>query len=513
MPEPGLNDITNMTVDSSRGTGTPATIYDNRELGRLLNDNAQFKARNDWNKYNLFLGNLKDVYKDLNEIAKQPVLEEDMPKLRSEMADIIKSIGSDPKSFFGGGPKFNEINGKITELQGQATESKGNRLFDTAHREFFYRNPELETKENKDKIEGFRKQPLGSRTPYQLSMPGLVDLDALAKTINANVKKEEAYSRPTADNQFIEKGKSIVYDPVKFGQLAEAAYEQNDSRNIPVRETMQKRFEALPDYLKQEVQQQYKGSKDPVKAWFVDDLKKRIMADSETKDDLVPNPGYLEEEKLAQKALNDKRELAVKWANYGLAKDRLNKSDLEDLSSADSVINEARDIISKGQEVKVDIGGGKTETRLRIGDPTLLQRFGNIDKDGKVTNVPDAIEYDKNKDQVKLIYYAKDKTYSGKNFIEKEVPLDQRTWLKEITRRSFPNKEIGSINTLIDDVLKKNGNSLYKLTQVQPDKSSGSEVAGDVDVSTLSDGDYTISSGKNKGKVVTIKGGSAVSIK
>jgi hypothetical protein len=297
--EPSLSELSNVPVDSSRGTGTPATIYDNRELGRLLNDNAQQKAHYDWQKYNMFLGNLKDTYKDLGEISKQPVLEEDMPALRTEMATIIKDISKDPQSFFGGGAKYGEIQGKIAQLQSKATESKGNKLFDEAHRQFFYRNPELETPENKATIENFRKQPLGARKPYQLTMPGLVDMDELAKTINANVKKEESYSRATPDNQFIEKGKSTVYDPQQFELLANAAYDQVDKRNIPIRETMQKRFQTLPPYLQQQIQEQYKGQKDPVKAWFVDDLKKRMLQDSETKDDLVPNPGYLDKEKLA----------------------------------------------------------------------------------------------------------------------------------------------------------------------------------------------------------------------
>jgi len=463
--EPSLNEITNIRVDPEVATGTPAVIYDNREVSRLLNDNAQAKARNDWNKYNLFLGNLKDVYKDLNEIAKQPVLEEDMPELRSNMADIIKSIGDDPQSFFGGGPKFQEVNGKIAELQSKATESKGNNLFDSAHRAFFYRNPDLDTPENKELIAGYRRQKLGTRQPYQLDLPGLLDLPALAKGLNAAVKSENKISGVTPDNQFILSGEEVSYDPAKYEDLAAQVYEHPDNRNVPVRKTFEKRFEALPDYLKDEIRNQYKDSKDPVKSFFIDEMKKYLLSGSRN-EERKPNPGYLEKEKLAQKAANDKAELAVKWANYGLAKSRLDKMDAEDLSSADSVINEAKDIISKGEEVTVDLGGGKTKKSLRIGDPTLLQRFGSIDKQGNITNVPYAIEYDTKTDQLKLLY-SNEQTESGKNIISREVPLDQRTWLKEITRRSFPNKEIGAINTIIDDVLNANGNSMYKLATGQ----------------------------------------------
>lgn len=90
--------------------------------------------------------------------------------------------------------------------------------------------------------------------------------------------------------------------------------------------------------------------------------------------------------------------------------------------------------------------------------------------------MPDVINYDKDKNQAILIYYEKEKaiaeslgepkkTASGKRIVEKEVPVDQRTWLKHIAKRSFPNKDIGKINTIVDDVLEKNDNSLYKIAK------------------------------------------------
>jgi hypothetical protein len=154
---------------------------------------------------------------------------------------------------------------------------------------------------------------------------------------------------------------------------------------------------------------------------------------------------------------NDRNKLGLDWSKFNYVKD-------EDKFGASSVLNEAKDIIDKGVEQTTDYGGKKVKV-LRIGDPTLLKNFGNIDKDGNVTNVPDAIEYNRGNDQVKLIYYDDEKTASGKNQITKEVSLDQRTWLKEIAKRSFPNKDIGKVNTLVDDILNKNGNSLYKLTK------------------------------------------------
>lgn len=169
----------------------------------------------------------------------------------------------------------------------------------------------------------------------------------------------------------------------------------------------------------------------------------------------------LEVDKYKADLLNDKGKRALEWAKF---KDKFNATKHEDFASAASVLNEATSIINNGEAITIDDGGGKTHTSLRIGDPTLLATFGNIDKEGNVTNVPDAINYDKDKNQGVLIYYG-GKTASGKNIVVKEVPFDQRTWLKHITKRSFPNKEIGNVNTIIDNVLEKNNNSLYDIAQ------------------------------------------------
>lgn len=186
----------------------------------------------------------------------------------------------------------------------------------------------------------------------------------------------------------------------------------------------------------------------------------------------------LEVDKYKADLLNDKNKRALELRKLGLEEAKFNASNHENFASSASVINEATSMINKGELVTIDLGGGKTSTTLRISDPTLLNTFGNIDKNGTVTNVPDAINYDKEKNQVVLIYYDKEKviaeklgeikqTASGKNIVEKEIPLDQRTWLKHIAKRSFPNKDIGDINTQVDYILEKNDNSLYRIAEKQ----------------------------------------------
>lgn len=196
----------------------------------------------------------------------------------------------------------------------------------------------------------------------------------------------------------------------------------------------------------------------------------------------------------------DRSKLSIDWAKFNYAKD-------EDKFGAATVINEAKDIIAKGVETVVERGGRRVKV-LRIGDPTLLKNFGNIDKDGNVTNVPDAIQYDRGTDQVKLIYYSDTQTASGKNQIEKEVSMDQRTWLKEIAKRSFPNKDIGKVNTLVDDILKGNGNSLYKLSQDISKKENTVDASGYTNVTTVKDpSGNDVTAGVKDGKWYNIKTG------
>lgn len=247
MPEPGLSEILNFNADPQRGTGTPAVVYDSNNLINTLNDAAQYRAENVWRKYNMFMGNLKEVYKDLNEIAKQPILTEDREKIKGGMAQILKKISADPQGFFGGGGKYQETLAEIAKLQTDVTESKQNALYDEAHRQYFYANPELDTQENRLLLDGFRKQQLGQRSPYLLKLPGLFDAKAIADALKISTEKkfsEDAYS-PDKKNLITTSG--IIYDPGAWDSQKKAFFDQSDKRGNPLRETITQRWNSSPE--------------------------------------------------------------------------------------------------------------------------------------------------------------------------------------------------------------------------------------------------------------------------
>jgi len=309
MPEPGVSEILNFSADAERATGTPAVVYDNSELIRMLNSNANQKAEMDWRKYNVFLGNLKDVYKDLNEIAKQDVLTEDRDILKEKMAGVLKEISSDPKSFFGGGPKYQEILGKVTQLQTEATESKQNSLYDKAHRQYFYANPELDTEENRALMDQFRKQQLGSRQPYLMKLPGIFDPKSIADQLNIVAKEEYSSEKLTPDEQNFETITGVKYNPDKYNKLAESFFNDADKRGVPLRSTLSKRFEMLPA----EAKEKYSKEKDPVKAFYMDMMSSYILPGSEKKS-LAANPNYLKKQELAARERDSKRDYSAQMS-------------------------------------------------------------------------------------------------------------------------------------------------------------------------------------------------------
>ena len=461
MAEPTYSEIVNTPVNPTTGSGTAAVVIDNSDEIARLNQQAQYKAESDWRKYNMFLHNFKDLAKDANTIAALPVATTDRPILQKQMIDIMGEISKNPASALGGKGMF-DIQQKLQKLTSDAHESKANNAFDLAHRQFILAHPDFNTDDNKSTIESYLKdKPLGSREPYMLDATPKFDLGKFVQTGYElpGVKSPYANAGVTPDGQNIFEDTGEVWNPEPFNKYFTGGLQRPD-----IRKAAQNLYNQLPPEKKKAYEQ---GEGVPLEK-FWDDIKKTYTPPEGTyikKRDLKGNPNYLEKEKLAQKAANDRAEMGLKWANYNLEKSKVSGAGKEDFVNAKSVLDEAVSIIQKGEEFPVEIGGGKTETRLRISDPTLLNTFGNIDKEGKVTNIPDVIEYDKNKDQAKLVYYDKEKTASGKNVIVKEVPLDQRTWLKHIAKRSFPNKDIGKVNSLVEDVLNQNENSLYKISQ------------------------------------------------
>jgi hypothetical protein len=463
MAEPSLQEILSTPADAERGSGEAVPVLDQSEMVRNLNQSAQFKAQQDWQKYQFFVKNLQDVYKNVDDINAMDVMTEDRDYLKGESAKVFSDILKDPRAIYSP-----ELQQKIGKLKSEATESKQNKIFDFAHRQFINQNPELNTDENKQTIEAFRTKPLGQRQAYTLNMPTLFDYDAFKQSIlsHPTVKTAFAESKVTPDNQFIQEVSGNKYDRTKFLEAWNLGLgTKSDKYGHSIQGAAKQMFNQLSD-----TDKDYWNKNGGLKGFWNYIGEKSFGGDKDiiekVKDNLQPNPGYLEKQKLN-----------LGWANWGLSKERLNKSDNDDLLSADSVIKEAASIISKG--VPVVSGNwnntGKTKTVSEVADPTVLQTFATLDKDGNMVNRPDVVQYDKDSDELNLIYYKKEKdeygkftgdikTIKGKRVVDRVVPINSRTWLKQKVKQSYPNKDIGGINNIVEEVFTKAGGNLISLT-------------------------------------------------
>lgn len=174
---------------------------------------------------------------------------------------------------------------------------------------------------------------------------------------------------------------------------------------------------------------------------------------------------------LSEKARHDKAMEAIDWGKLGVEKEKLKDATKDDQYGAGVVLDTLSSIINKGEKASpVSFGG--INPIFKISDPTLLQTFGKVDKNGIHYDIPNEVQYDKSNGQLNLIYYKTDSDGTldltdGKPTVDdaKTKSLDERTWVSETTKQLFPNKDIGKINSLVDDALNSNGNSLYKLSQ------------------------------------------------
>lgn len=464
--EPTIQDITNIAVDPERASGQPAVVYDQSKMVENLSQAAQFKAQNDWNKYQFFVKNLQDVYKDVSNVQAMDTMTEDREYLKGEAAKVFSQILKDPKAIYSP-----ELQQQLGKLQSDASESKQNRLFDFAHRQYINQNPELNTDENKSVIEGFRQKPLGQRQAYTLNMPTQFDYNTYKQSIlsHPTVKTAFAESKVTPDNQFIQEISGNKYNRDRYLQAwNQGLGAQTDKYGHSIKGAAKQMFNQLSDSDKD-----YWNKNGGIEGFWNYLGEKSFGGDQDiietVKNNIQPNPGYLEKQKLN-----------LGWANWGLSKERLDKADNDDLLSADSVIKEAASIINKGTPIETfNYAGPKTgkKTLYEISDPTLLRDFGKIDKDGNVTNVPDVIHYDKQKDQLNLIYWKRAKDSdgnstgeievqkNGRKNVDRIVPLDSRTWLKQKVKQSYPNKDIGGVNNIVEEVFTKAGGNLTSLTQ------------------------------------------------
>lgn len=353
MAEPTLKEIESARIDPEIGTGQPAVVYDDSQLLQSINQNAQFKAKNDWAKYQQFIGDYENTLNNVQAIADKEVADSDRDYLKKESVDLLSSVLGDPNKIYS--PEFN---GKLANIRANAASSKAARDFAERNAYFMLTNPQFNTDENKAKIDDYlNKQTVksGGRKMFTLGMPEVFDnvgyFDALKKSTGQTI--DASFISP--DQQFIHERQDTKYGYKPFIELVKLGYESNPK----IQKKAQKDFESLPP----EIKRNFEDAKD---YWVNFGSKHFGGYDDITmqgKEDIKANPQYLAGAELSEKRRHNKAEEGIGWAN---------------VAARNAAIDAAKEKIAKTGAVELPF------TPL----PAMLSAIGGYDKKVKLTELP-----------------------------------------------------------------------------------------------------------------------------
>ncbi len=492
--EPSLGEILSVKADPEVATGNTGYVIDNRELVRNLTQAAQFKAQNDWKKYNLFLDETKELYKKADEIAAMDVAPQDRERLEKEMTGFLNDMATNPKDFFSsvGSAKGKELQERLINWRKDATTSKNDRLWDLRNREFLMANPDHDTPENRAKIEGFlTNQKLGGRQPYILDMPGVYDPVALSKELNTAVEQKIARPGFTKDGKFTYTETGARYDPDQYRKVAGNIFDLNKNG---FQNTIGNLFKKLPAT----EQVKYKDSQNPVRDWYLDFQDTFRKPDQTTKEDLKANPFALEDEKSRVAfALENLRSRNDTNREIKVAQVKASLEDAPKPEQTKFLLNLAASVvgnIDKNKDLTIPVGNGKYATENIINaSPQLLKTFSKPttttikDAAGKEVVSDKVLEPDvltKTADGgVRTIFYKKLKNgdtqtdKSGKPIIESTEISPLPEVMSILGKEYIPKNMLAGAVNFSSEVLKPFGGDITKYGEAvkQQDQSKRDE--------------------------------------
>lgn len=479
MPEPSLGELA--SAGQSIEAVPTIAVNNQQDMVRNLNQQAQFKAQNDWNKYLNFQKNLGDFYQNADEVAKLDVMDEDREALQKDTAEVLKKALENPDAFSGRNPAiYGELRSMASGLMSKATESKQNNLFDKSNRQFLAQNNDLNNDDNKAVVEQFRAQPLGSRKAYTLSVTPVFDANAFSEGLKSKLTKTEKV--PSLIGGLDEKGNAIPGDKYMRETTTETVpYQQfktqwnnaygfqDDKNGQPIKKWADKQYESLPEDIKKKVSKEqfwdkvgdnFYGSTKDEKGNIKDIIKK-------TEGEIKANPNYLGEEKLKVSKDELSERTRHNKAMEGLGWQKIKSGNAEDDEEAQGVITEISDVIenaTRPENLKfvVDAKGNRQQMGT-MSDPELIKKYTTLDKEGKTTNPPDDALIDRTSGQAMIVYYKRnedgeiEKSPQGANIIAKSIPVNTSTWVSSVVGRNESTKNKGKVNNTVQKFYDKLG--------------------------------------------------------
>lgn len=507
MPEPSLGELA--SAGQSQEAVPNVAVNNQQEMVRTLNQQAQFKAENDWRKYQSFLKERSDTLQNLSEIQKMEVMNEDKPELQQDAVAMYRQILDNPGAFAGKDPdKYAEIQSMYGGLLSKATQSRQDNYFDKENRKYVATNNELNTDENKNIIESNRAQPLGSRKPYTLNLPPVLDIDAYTKGImdSSSVKTDFATSEVTPDNQFIIEKNGTKYNRDSFLRNWMGGLDvKTDKYGHSVSTYVKGQYDKLSD----ENKAQLPGKTDEEKArnfWKMQG--ERVFGsdkdiESDKKENRTGNPGYKKADELDLKKSEADEKVRHDKAIESLGWDKIRSGDKEDDDQAQGSIIEISDVIenaTRPENIKFVVDpNGKRQQYGTFTDPELLKKYTTLDKKGKTTIPADEVLVDRTSGQLLLGYYKRkngdiertpdkgtgDKKVPGAAVLEKTIPINTSSWVSAVVGRNESAKNKGKVINTVQKFFDKNGGVYQGARKLNQDKdkqqTQGQQKAAELD--------------------------------
>ena len=390
MPDntPSLTEIESKNIDPQLGTGQPAVTYDDSQLLQSINQNSQFKANDDWRKYQQFLTDYQDRLKNQQEIADKPIADSDREYLKKQSVELFKDALDNPYQIYN--PEFNT---KLASIRAEAVSSKQARDFAEKNAEFLVTHPEFNTPENKAKIDDYLQTQTveqGGRKIFTLDVPDVFDSQTYFGQLRSDPRVKEMINANRIDEDkgltFERQDTKYKYKP--FLELIKLCYESNPK----IQRIAKRDFEALPPNIKSNFE-------DPRDYWVNFGSKHFGAYDDVTEQGKEVIQAYnipLQKAELAERAANNRANRAIEWAklDWDKEKDKLKgKGEAEQNTWLNNFVDGT---VAQALNGKKEIYTGKPGVKVLSGyeaelsNPTLAL-FGyesTVGEDNKKINVP-----------------------------------------------------------------------------------------------------------------------------
>lgn len=453
---PSLTEIESKNIDPQLATGQPAVTYDDSQLLQSINQNAQFKANNDWRKYQQFLTDYQERLKNQQEIADKPIADSDREYLKKQSVDLFKDALDNPYQIYN--PEFNT---KLASIRAEAVSSKQARDFAEKNAEFLVTHPEFNTPENKAKIDDYLQTQTveqGGRKIFTLDVPDVFDSQTYFGQLRSDPRVKELINANRIDEQkgltFERQDTKYKYKP--FLELIKLGYESNPK----IQRIAKRDFEALPPNIKSNFE-------DPKDYWVNFGSKHFGGYDDTTEQGKEVIQAYnipLQKAELAERAANNRANRAIEWAKIDLAKDAAElkgKGEAAQNTWLNNITDETFDGAIKNQ--KGVYTGEKGNERVLSGyeadvsNPTLaiFGYKGSVGSDNKkVTIPPDKAVVSPDGKKIIFKFY---KRVPGKTDILKEKgnPVIDEGKTKTVLKEEFKGrlgKDILGVKTLSTEI-------------------------------------------------------------